>query len=104
MLINLEFNIIINLLYIIFFIGIYGITGRSKSYLIMFGSLEILLLSLNLQFTFVSISFDIILGQLFSIFILLVAAAEISIGLAILLVYWRIQHVMSLDVKSLSKG
>ena len=104
MLTNLEFNIIFYLLHSIFYIGIFGITGRSKSYLVFFGSIEIMLLSINLQLIYISVYCDVIEGQIFTLFILLIAASEISIGLCILIIYWRIGNTTSLDIKFLSKG
>jgi NADH-quinone oxidoreductase subunit K len=61
--------------------------GPSRSYLVIFGSIEIMLLAVNLKFIILSVYLDNIIGQIFSLFILLVAASEISIGLSILIIY-----------------
>jgi len=63
-----------------------------------------MLLSINLSFIFFSLYLDDIFGQLFSLFILTVAAAEASIGLAILIVYYRIRGVISINFINSLKG
>ena len=67
-------------------------------------SIEIMLLAINLNFIFFSIYIDDIMGQIFSLYILTVAAAESAIGLAILVVYYRLRGVISIDNISLLKG
>ena len=67
-------------------------------------SIEIMLLAINLNFIFFSIYLDDIMGQIFSLYILTVAAAESAIGLAILVVYYRLRGVISIDNISLLKG
>jgi len=67
-------------------------------------SIELMLLSINLSFIFFSLYLDDIFGQLFSLFILTVAAAEASIGLAILIVYYRIRGVISINFINSLKG
>ncbi len=67
-------------------------------------SIEIMLLAINLNFIFFSIYLDDIIGQIFSLYILTVAAAESAIGLAILVVYYRLRGVISIDNISLLKG
>ena len=53
-------------------------------------SIELLLLSINLNFIYFSVFIDDLIGQLFSLFILTVAAAESAIGLAIIIVFFKI--------------
>lgn len=85
---QITFHIMSGLLFFMFFLGVYGIgSGRAKSYLIIFGSIEIMLLAINLQFLLLSTLLDNVIGQIFSIFILLIAASEIAIGLSILIVF-----------------
>ena len=59
--------------------------------------LELVLLSLNMNFINFSIYFDDLYGQLFSLFILTVAAAESAIGLAIIIIYFRIKKSIAMN-------
>jgi len=61
-------------------------------------------LSISFIFIFSSIYLDDINGQIFSLLILTVAAAESSIGLAILVVYFRIRNSITVELMSLTKG
>jgi len=90
--------------FLLFFLGLWGIVVTRKNLIIILLSLEIILLSINLNFIVFSVFLDDILGQLFSLFILTVAAAESAIGLAILVVYYRLKGVISIDFISLIKG
>ena len=60
-------------------------------------SIEILLLAVNLNFAALSIYLDDIVGQIFVIFILTIAAAESAIGLAIITVFYRLKNSIQLD-------
>ena len=82
---------------LLFIIGLFGIFGIPQNVIIMLISLEIILLSINLNFIIYSLYLDDISGQLYSLFILTVAAAESAIGLAILVIYYRIRGILSLD-------
>ena len=75
----------------LFTIGILGLVFNKKNILIVIISIELMLLAINLNFIAFSIYLDDVLGQLFVIFILTVAAAESSIGLAILISYYKIK-------------
>ena len=63
-----------------------------------------MLLSINLNFIFFSIYLDDLIGQLFALYILTVAAAESAIGLAILVVYYRLRGIIAIDNISTLKG
>lgn len=67
-------------------------------------SIELILLSVNLNFIIFSVLFDDIIGQIFAIFILTIAAAEASIGLAILVIYYRVRGTISIEFVNLMKG
>lgn len=71
----------------LFLIAIFGIVFNRRSILIVLMCIELILLSLNLNFITFSIYLDDIYGQLFSLFILTTAASESAIGLAILILY-----------------
>lgn len=76
---------------ILFFIGVLGLISNRRNILIVLMCIELILLSINLNFILFSVYLDDIYGQLFSLFILTVAAAEAAIGLAILILYYRIR-------------
>ena len=60
-------------------------------------SIELLLLAINLNFAAFSIYLDDIIGQIFVIFVLTIAAAESAIGLAIITVFYRLKNSIQLD-------
>jgi len=92
----------LNLAVILFLLGLFGIIVLRRNLIMIIISLELILLSTNLVFIIFSIYLDDMMGQLFSIFILALAGAESSIGLAILVVYHRIVGVLSLvDLQNL---
>lgn len=95
---NIQFfNIYIYLLFslFLFFVGVLGIFVVKKNIIIILISIELILLATNLNFIVFSIELDDIIGQLFSIFILSVAGAEASIGLAILIIFYRLRGIIS---------
>jgi NADH-quinone oxidoreductase subunit K len=67
----------------LFVLGIWGIFLNRKNIIVMLMSIELMLLAVNLNFVIFSVYLDDLLGQIFSIFILTVAAAESAIGLSI---------------------
>lgn len=79
-----------NMMYVtnlLFFTGITGIVLNRNNLLVILMSIEVMLLAINLNFITFSIQFDDLVGQICSIFILSIAAAESAIGLAIISVY-----------------
>ncbi len=88
----------------LFFIGLSGIMLNKKNIVVMLMSIELVLLSINFNFIIFSVFLDDILGQIFALFILTVAAAESAIGLAILVVYYRIRGTVSIEYINLLKG
>lgn len=74
---------------ILFLVGICGIMINKKSIINILFSIEIMLLSVNLNFVAFSKMLQDITGQIFVIFILTIAAAEAAIGLAILILFFR---------------
>ena len=89
---------------ILFLISILGLFLNQKNILIMLMSLEMMFLSVSFNLIFLSIYLDDIMGQIFALLILTVAAAESSVGLAILVVYYRIRSVITVELMSLTKG
>ena len=74
---------------IIFLIGIVGIFLNRKNVIVILMSIELILLAVNIKLVSFSIFMNDISGQIFTLFILTVAAAEAAIGLAIIVVYYR---------------
>ena len=88
----------------VFLIGITGLVFRSTNMLIILMCIEMILLSTNLNFIVMSIYLDDFTGQIFSLIILTIAAAESAIGLAILILYYRTLTQISVFKISLLKG
>ena len=82
---------------IIFMISFFGLIFNKKSILIILIAIELMLLSVNIMFIVFSIYLDDIIGQIFTIFILTIAAAETSIGLSLLLVSYRVRGKILID-------
>ena len=74
---------------IIFVIGVVGIFLNRKNVIIILMSIELILLAVNINLVSFSIFTQDLTGQIFTLFILTVAAAEAAIGLAIIIVYYR---------------
>lgn len=99
---NLIYLLLVNT--ILFAIGALGLVLNRKNILIIIMSIELMLLSVNLNFIVFSIYLDDVLGQLFVIFILTIAATESAIGLAILSSYYRVKNTIVIDKIKRLKG
>jgi len=88
----------------LFFIGLFGIFINRKNVLTVIICIELILLSINLNLLMSAYYLDDILGQIFVIMILTVAAAETSIGLAILIIYYRIRGTIAIEFINYLKG
>nr|YP_009476711.1 NADH dehydrogenase subunit 4L [Proteomonas sulcata]AVM81204.1 NADH dehydrogenase subunit 4L [Proteomonas sulcata] len=89
---------------VLFLIGVSGIFLNRKNIIILLMSIELMLLSINFNFIIFSVFLDDILGQLFALLILTIAAAESAIGLAILVIYYRVRGTISIELINLMKG
>nr|WVH37120.1 NADH dehydrogenase subunit 4L [Meteora sporadica] len=89
---------------VLFFIGVWGIFLNRKNIIIMLMSIELMLLAINVNFILFSVYLDDIVGQVISLFVLTVAAAESAIGLAILVIYYRVRGTIAVDHINLIKG
>jgi NADH-quinone oxidoreductase subunit K len=89
---------------ILFLIGLSGIFLNRKNILLLLMSIELMLLAINFNFIIFSVFLDDVLGQLFALLVLTVAAAESAIGLAILVVYYRIRGTIAIEFINLMKG
>jgi|TARA_B100001741_G_scaffold203854_1_gene168357 NADH-quinone oxidoreductase subunit K len=81
----------------LFTIGLVGFLANRKNILLLLLALEIMLLAVNINFVVFSVFLDDLLGQVFTLIVLTVAAAESALGLAILIVYYRVRGGIALD-------
>ena len=89
---------------ILFTIGIFGIFLNRKNVIIIMMSIELMLLAVNINFVAFSVVLHDLVGQVFAMFVLTVAAAEAAIGLAILVVYFRNRGSIQVEDVNLMKG
>jgi NADH-quinone oxidoreductase subunit K len=89
---------------ILFLLGIWGIFLNRKNIIIMLMSIELMLLAVNLNLLLFSVYLDDLIGQLFALLVLTVAAAESAIGLALLVVYYRVRGTIAVEFINLIKG
>lgn len=92
-------QLVINFVILIF--GLLGLAFNRRSFLIALMCIEIILLSVNLNFLIFSVYLDDFYGQLFSLFILTIAAAESAIGIALIIMHYRLRHTILIDQKVL---
>jgi NADH-quinone oxidoreductase subunit K len=89
---------------ILFTLGIFGIFLNRKNVIIILMSVELMLLAVNLNFVAFSAFLGDLVGQVFAMFVLTVAAAEAAIGLAIIVVYFRNRGTIAVEDINLMKG
>jgi NADH-quinone oxidoreductase subunit K len=96
----IELNQFLVLSALLFSIGVIGIFLNRKNVIIILMSIEIILLSVNINFIAFSYFLNDLTGQIFALFVLTVAAAEAAIGLAILVVYSR--NAASIEIEKIN--
>jgi NADH-quinone oxidoreductase subunit K len=89
---------------ILFTIGVFGIFLNRKNVITILMSIELMLLAVNINFVAFSVYLHDLVGQVFAMFILTVAAAESAIGLAILVVYFRNRGSIAVEDINMMKG
>jgi NADH-quinone oxidoreductase subunit K len=89
---------------LMFFFGLCGLFLNRKNILLIIMSIELALLAVNFLYLIGSVYLDDRMGQLFTLFILTVAAAESSIGLAILVSFYRLKGTVAVNFVNLLKG
>jgi NADH-quinone oxidoreductase subunit K len=89
---------------LLFVTGICGIFLNRKNIITILMSIELMLLSVNINFVAFSVQLGDLTGQVFTLLVLTVAAAEAAIGLAILVVYFRSRGTIDVDDISALKG
>jgi len=90
--------------FILFILGVLGIVVNRKNIIILLMSIELMLLSINFLLLTVSSFIDDLNGEVFALYILVVAAAESAIGLSILIAYYRVKGSISVRFINLLKG
>jgi len=89
---------------ILFATGMFGIFLNRKNVIVILMSIELMLLAVNINMVAFSVELGDLVGQVFSLFILTVAAAEAAIGLAILVVFFRGRGSIAVDDINTLKG
>jgi NADH-quinone oxidoreductase subunit K len=89
---------------ILFTLGIFGIFLNRKNVIIILMSVELMLLAVNINLVAFSTRLGDLVGQVFAMFVLTVAAAEAAIGLAILVVYFRNRGSIAVEDINMMKG
>ena len=89
---------------ILFGMGVLGLIANRKNLIIMLMSIELILLAVNHNFVAFSAYLHDLVGQVFAMFVLTVAAGEAAIGLAILVIYFRGRGTIAVDDANRMKG
>jgi NADH-quinone oxidoreductase subunit K len=88
----------------LFVIGIFGIFLNRKNVIVVLMSIELLLLAVNINLVAFSAHLGDLVGQVFALFVLTVAAAEAAIGLAILVCFFRVRGTIAVEDVNMMKG
>jgi len=88
----------------IFFVGVMGLFLIRKHIILLLLSIELIFLAINFNFIIFSVFLDDFLGQFYSLCVITIAAAESSIGLAILVIFFKLRGGISLDIINYLKG
>ena len=89
---------------VLFVIGIFGLFLNRKNIIILLMSIELMLLSVNINLVAFSSFMNDLVGQVFTLFVLTVAAAEAAIGLAILVSFFRNSGTIAVEDVNVMKG
>ena len=99
-----NINYVLSIIISLFIIGSIGLVLNRKNVLITIMSVELMLLSVNLNFIIFSLYLDDVTGYVFVLFILTIAATESAIGLAILSIYYKLKQSIQMDKIKIVKG
>lgn len=88
----ININFFLKITVLLFCIGVFGLVLNRKNILIAIISIELLLLAVNLNFVIFSVYLDDVIGQLFVLFVLTIAATESGIGLSILTAFYKLRN------------
>lgn len=98
------FNQLIITGFIVFWIGLTGIFFNRRLVISILLAVELTLLSINLLMLTFAAAMEDLIGVMFALYILCVAAAESAIGLALIIIWYRVRHTVSVQYISLLKG
>ena len=104
MIIEITIGHYLTLSAIIFTTGVIGVFMNRKNIIIILMSIELILLSVNINLVAFSIYLQNLVGQIFTMFILTVAAAEAAVGLAIIVIYYKNKGSINVDQINSLKG
>ncbi|WP_420445516.1 NADH-quinone oxidoreductase subunit NuoK [Candidatus Poriferisodalis sp.] len=88
---------------LLFAVGVYGALARRNGVMVLM-SIELMLNAVNLNLVAFGLQHDVVSGQVFALFIIAVAAAEVGVGLAIVLLLYRNRRSIAVDEFDLMKG
>lgn len=94
----------LNIGFLLFIIGVLGIVINRKNIIVMLMSIELILLAINFLLIVSSSILGDLQGQIFALYILVVAAAESAIGLSVLVAFYRIKGTISVKFINLLRG
>ena len=89
---------------ILFTIGVLGIFVNRKNVIVILMSVELILLAVNINLVSFSVFLHDVVGQIYALFVLTVAAAEAAVGLAILVTFFRNRGDIAVDDASVMRG
>ncbi len=89
---------------ILFTLGVLGIFINRRNIIVILMSIELMLLAVNLNFVAFSVALGDMVGQVFAMLVLTVAAGEAAIGLAILVIYFRNRGSIAVEDASMMRG
>jgi NADH-quinone oxidoreductase subunit K len=89
---------------VLFVLGVFGIFLNRKNVIVILMAIELILLAVNINLIAFSVFLNDMVGQVFAMFVLTVAAAEAAIGLAILVIYFRNRGTIAVDDINQMKG
>ncbi len=89
---------------VLFVLGVFGIFLNRKNVIVILMAIELILLAVNINLVAFSVFLNDMVGQVFAMFVLTVAAAEAAIGLAILVIYFRNRGTIAVDDINQMKG
>ena len=90
--------------FVLFLLGVLGIILNRKNIILILIAIELILLAVNLNFIVFSVILDDLLGQVFSLLILTIAAAESAVGLAIVVIYYRVRGSILIENLAVMRG
>lgn len=88
----------------LFTIGVFGIFVNRRNIIVILMAIELILLAVNINLVAFSVYLHDVVGQIFAMFVLTVAAAEAAVGLAILVTFFRNRGDISVDEANMMKG